>query len=40
MGKEGRGYVLSKLNFRDFQLTATHHHEVTMIPAQAALKFH
>ena len=29
MGEEERGYVLAKLNYRDFPLTAVHHHKVT-----------
>ena len=40
IGKEGRGYVLAKLNYRDFPLTAVHHHQLILIPAQVALKFH
>ena len=40
MGEEERGYVLAKLNYRDFPLIAVHHHQVTLIPAQVALKFH
>ena len=40
LGEEGRGYVLAKLNYRDFPLIAVHHHHVTLIPAQVVLKFH
>ena len=35
-----RGYILLKLNCKDSQLIAAHHHQVTMILAQAALMFH
>ena len=40
VGEEGRGYALLKLNCREFQLTAAHHHQVTRTPAQVVLKFH